>query len=175
MNLGPCRLDGKSRGGGIKRIQVFAGQCAVRNRVGIIQQRDVGKLRRDLLKYRKQLAGDRRIEIGEPSNIAARPGYACGKSTADRVGDDYGHDWNCSRRSNKLSDYRRTVANNDSGSQSDKLFRKTSHSVGIACSKTIVDMDIVANDPAELAKALLECVDPGACLLIIRKAKQKSD
>ena len=145
------------------------------NGVGIVQKRDVGKIRRDLLEYREQFSGNRWIEIGETGNIAAGSSYACRETAADRISDDYRHNWDCSSRSNKFGDYGRTVANDDIGSQSDEFFRKASHSVGIACTETIVDVDIVSDDPAQLAKAFLECVDSGVCLLIIRKADQKSD
>jgi hypothetical protein len=60
--------------------------------VRVEQDVGVGGGRRDLLEELRPFAGDRRFEIGEAGDIAARTSKACDKAAADRIGRHDEHD-----------------------------------------------------------------------------------
>ena len=89
------------------------------------QERDACDARRDLLKQFQPLAGHRRLKIGEPSDVAARPRKARNESVANRIGNDRENDGNGARLLQQRRSRGRALRKNEVGLQRDEFLRKS--------------------------------------------------
>jgi hypothetical protein len=75
----------KRRSGGFEDVQII---FEMWRRYRVEQEGDPGDVRRDLLEQLQPLARDRRLNIGETGDVAARPRKARDEAAADRIGND---------------------------------------------------------------------------------------
>jgi hypothetical protein len=83
------RHDGE---GGSRGLHRLLEQVGIRGGLRVVDERDPGDARRDLLERLKPLGSDRELEIDEAGDVAARTGQVRHQALPDRVGHLHEHD-----------------------------------------------------------------------------------
>jgi hypothetical protein len=118
--------------------------------VRIQQIRSARDARNDVLEDLDPLAGQRRLEVGEARDVAARMRQAGNETAADRLGNGYEHDRDRAGLALERDDDRRGMPDNDARLQADKLLGKRLHPLEIGRGPAIVDPHIFAVGPPKL-------------------------
>ena len=148
------RRDGEGGSGGFERTNVVAG---LRRRLRVEHRGDAGDAGRHLLEQLDPFAAQRRLDIDEAGDVAARTRQALNETAADRIGDHHEYDGDGARRAEERCHDRRGAGENDVRPQLHQLLGQPLHPGGFAGSPAIDDVDIAARQPSGLRESPLEC------------------
>src|SRR5262245_39255932 len=132
-----------------------------------------GHARRDFLDRLQPFSNDCRFEMREASEVAARTCQARDNAERDRVHDLYEHDRHGPSRL-PHGECRRTAAGNDHvGLQRKQLFRERLSPVSVCRAPAVVDAEIAAFGPAQLAEPPYQSIHQRLILGIALGESQK--
>lgn len=98
----------------------------------IVESDGVRHVRRYLLQQLQPLAAHRRLEIGEPGDVASRTREARGETCADRIADRGEDDWNLEAFLPERCHRRSALGHDDVQRKPAQLFGKNKQPAGIA-------------------------------------------
>src|SRR5262245_13124181 len=137
------------------RTQVDPAERPARSRVGVIEHCNACHRRHKLLQKLHPLSTYGRLEIREPSAVAARPGKTLDKTAADRIGNAHEDDWNIAAYPAYCSRCGSGMSQDHVGLETHQFFCTGLHSREVA-GASVIDSDVVTLAPAQLIERLLE-------------------
>src|SRR5207249_1311636 len=105
----------------------------------------------------KPFPADRIFEISKARDIAARARQALDVAGADRVSNNREHDRNSSGNLHQRDDRGAGMGHDDVGDKRDQFLGVFAHGAGTSVAPTVIDHDVLADDPTQLPETLRKC------------------